>query len=74
MKRRLALKSEYLAPLSSDELSFVNAAGVTTECTGYYLTIDRPCPSVQECIATVLTVQKPCPTLDGCFTGTTTTS
>jgi len=74
VKRRLALKSEYLAPLSADELSFVNAAGVTNQCTGYYMTIDAPCPSVQECIATVITLQKPCPTLDGCFTGTTTTS
>ncbi|HEV2889837.1 MAG TPA: hypothetical protein VGX28_05625 [Frankiaceae bacterium] len=61
MKRRLALNSEYLSDLSSDEMSNV-FAGATR--TGVYPTFDRPCP----------TLQVECPTLDGCFTGTTSTS
>jgi hypothetical protein len=66
MKRHLSLKSEYLAPLTSGELSNVFAAG---SLTGVYPTINRDCPTVQPCANT-----RACPTLDGCFTGTTTTS
>lgn len=66
MKRRLTLRSEHLAELTSDELTGVAGASVA------YLTIHRPCPTVQECIyiAPVLTLQRECPT-ERCFTGTT---
>lgn len=65
MQRRLALKSERLSELTSNELASV-AGGVTGGClTGVYPTFDRPCPSLQECIEL-----GPIPTTD-CFTGTT---
>jgi len=65
MKRRLALKSEYLAPLTGDELSSVAGGALSGGClTGYYRTIEAPCPSVQECIYI-----GQIPTTD-CFTGT----
>jgi len=73
MKRRLALKSEYVSELTTNELASV-AGGATTDCfTGYYPTINAPCPTVQDCfvIAPILSLQRPCPTGD-CFTGTTT--
>ena len=46
MKRHLALKSEYLAPLTADEMSSV-AGGARTlaDClTGMYPSINMPCP------------------------------
>lgn len=68
MKRRLALKSEYLSELSTTELSAV-AGGVTGACfTGVYPTFDRPCTDTVA-IAALPTVNTPCPTTD-CFTGT----
>lgn len=54
MNRRLTLKREQLAPLTSNDLSVVGVAqGLhTIPClTGVYPTIDRPCPTVQECWA-----------------------
>jgi hypothetical protein len=71
MKRSLALKSEYLAPLTSDELSSV-AGGATYGClTGVYPTLNTPCPTVNECIVigAIPSVNRACPTTD-CFTGT----
>jgi len=71
MKRRLALKSEYLAPLSPDELSSV-AGGVSLGClTGVYPTLNTPCPSVNDCVAVgaIPSYNRECPTTD-CFTGT----
>ena len=63
--KRLALKSEYVSELTSQDLASV-AGGVTGACfTGVYPTFDRPCPSVQECIDVA-----PLPTTN-CFTGTT---
>lgn len=67
MKRRLALKSEYVSELTTDELSSV-AGGATPGCplTGNY-------PTLRDCfeLAPLLSLHRPCPTLDGCFTGTT---
>ena len=73
MKRRLALKSEYVSELTTNELASI-AGGATYGCfTGYYPTINAPCPTVDDCIAVgaIPSVNSPCPT-DGCFTGTTT--
>lgn len=64
MQRRLALKSEYVSELSTVELSRV-AGGATVGCwTGYYMTINAPCPSINECIAIgpIPSVNRPCPT------------
>ena len=70
MKRHLALKSEYLAPLSAEELSSVAGAGTLVDClTGYYPSLNAPCPTVQECLASIPSLQRACPT-DYC-TGTT---
>ena len=69
MKRRLALKSEYLSDLTTAELTAV-AGGVTGGClTGVYPTFDRPCPTDNIAIAALPTLNTPCPTTD-CFTGT----
>ena len=65
MKRHLTLKSEYLAPLTTNELSMVAGAAATTQCfTGIYPSINRPCPTLDECIAI-----GEIPTTN-CFTGT----
>ncbi|HEX8002029.1 MAG TPA: hypothetical protein VF519_04975 [Mycobacteriales bacterium] len=72
MKRRLALRSERLTNLSETELGVV-AGAVSGGClTGYYRTIEAPCPSVQECIVIgpLPSINDACPT-NGCFTGTT---
>lgn len=71
MKRRLALKSEYLSELTTRELTAV-AGGVTGACfTGVYPTFDRPCPTLDGCFAigAIPSVNRECPTTD-CFTGT----
>lgn len=67
MKRRLALRSEYLAPLSADEL--LSVAGGVSILTGVYPTVDRECPTVQACIAPLPSLHRACPT-EYC-TGTT---
>jgi hypothetical protein len=43
--RRLSLKSEHLAALTSSELEAVGGAQYAPSqgCTGYYTTIDAPC-------------------------------
>lgn len=61
MKRALALKSEYVSELTTDELAAVGGAG---SLTGVYPTFDRPCPSIPECVDL-----GPIPTTN-CFTGT----
>lgn len=71
MKRRLSLKSEYVSPLTTDELRTVGGAG---SLTGVYPTIDRPCVSengvVCVAVAALPTLKTECPT-ELCFTGTT---
>ena len=53
MKRRLVLRSEHLTELTDAEMTAL-AGGQdlpSYHCTGYYLTLNAPCPTVQECIA-----------------------
>jgi len=49
MTRRLSLKSEHLAALTSSELECVAGAqyAPTQQCTGYYTTIDAPCATIR---------------------------
>lgn len=52
MNRRLTLKRENLAELTTAEMAAVAGAQdfASIPClTGVYPTIDRPCPTVQEC-------------------------
>ena len=53
MNRRLTLKREQLAALTSDDLAAVGGGQEIQSfpcLTGYYPTIERPCESVQPCI------------------------
>jgi hypothetical protein len=47
--RRLSLKSEHLADLTSSELESVGGAQYLPSqgCTGYYTTIDAPCATIR---------------------------
>ena len=77
MQRRLALTRERLTELTTSEMEALAGAALPTQnCTGYYMTINARCPSINDCIAigAIPSVNSPCPTLDGCFTGTTGTS
>lgn len=52
MKRRLSLRSERVAELADAELEAVVAAQQalpTQFCTGYYRTINAPCPTLDGC-------------------------
>ncbi|HEX8002028.1 MAG TPA: hypothetical protein VF519_04970 [Mycobacteriales bacterium] len=49
MKRRLALRAEHLTDLTTDELANVAAGQQVTlptqRCTGYYPSLNAPCPT-----------------------------
>lgn len=58
MRRRLTLRKETLSELTTEELAKL-AGGQDTKtliptnrCTGYYPSINAPCPTFRECIAT----------------------